>query len=120
MPYDMTQPALRRVRLRPDPDHWRPDELMTIPEAAALFFPDGPLSPRGLLTARRDAKLATTMVARKIMTTPGAIRAMGDLSLQQSAPEAVVSESVMSPESTRVAEAQRALLGRLTPPRRKR
>ncbi len=46
-------------------------------EAAALFFPDGePLSEKSLRHAARTGKLAITVVAGKILTSPAAIRDM--------------------------------------------
>jgi hypothetical protein len=35
---------LARVKARPDPAQWEKDETMTLIEAAALFFPHGPLT----------------------------------------------------------------------------
>jgi len=43
----------RRVAARPDPQMWSPGELMTFAEAAALFWPDGPLTASSLRTAFR-------------------------------------------------------------------
>jgi hypothetical protein len=38
-----TKPDLSRVRERPDPESWGEDELITLAEAAELFWPKGPL-----------------------------------------------------------------------------
>lgn len=48
---------LARAKARPDPTQWGEDEVMTLVEAAAIFFPHGPLTyprcagqrPQGLL-----------------------------------------------------------------------
>lgn len=65
-----------RIRLRPKPDEWGPDELLTLPEAAALFFPDGPLTLSSLRTAAAAGDLAVARVAGKDLTTPRAIKKM--------------------------------------------
>jgi hypothetical protein len=67
----------RRVAARPDPKAWGDDEPLSLMEAAALFFPDGePLSEKSLRHAARTGKLAITVVAGKILTSPAAIRDM--------------------------------------------
>lgn len=66
----------RRVVARPDPSEWRDDELLTFAEAAALLWPDGPLTASTLRTAYRAGELETVMIARKLMTTRAALRSM--------------------------------------------
>ncbi|UFW46278.1 MULTISPECIES: hypothetical protein [Bradyrhizobium] len=65
-----------RVCARPDPAAWRDDELMTLTEAAALFWPDGPLTETSLRTAVRDHRLAISQIAGKFFTTKRAIAAL--------------------------------------------
>ncbi|KQP32863.1 hypothetical protein ASF25_17795 [Methylobacterium sp. Leaf100] len=67
----------QRVADRPRIEEWSDDELLTLPEAAALFWPDGPITTNTLRTAGRDGGLAITVVAKKFFTTPLAIRRMG-------------------------------------------
>jgi hypothetical protein len=67
----------QRVADRPRSEEWTDDELLTLPEAAALFWPDGPITTNTLRTAGRDGTLAITRVAGKFFTTPMAIRRMG-------------------------------------------
>jgi hypothetical protein len=62
-------PDLRRVRQRPDPESWGLDELLTIPEAALLHWPQGPLTVTSLRTAIRDGQLAVAVIAGKFFTT---------------------------------------------------
>ena len=45
-----------RISLRPDPASWGDDELMSLAEAARLFWPDGPLTLASLRTAVRDGE----------------------------------------------------------------
>ena len=71
----MTEIPLRVVQ-RPDPQQWTDDELMNLPEAAALFWPDGPLTVASLRTAIRDEQLAVAVIAGKFLTTKAAITAM--------------------------------------------
>ena len=66
----------RRVEERPDPQQWRSDELLTLPEAAALYWPRGPLGVSSLRTAIRDGVLDATRIAGKLLVTPAAIAAM--------------------------------------------
>ena len=66
-----------RVAARPDPSDWREDELLTLPEAAALFWPDGPLTTHSLRVAVRDGALAVAIVAGRHLTNRQAIIAMG-------------------------------------------
>ena len=61
--------VLPRIAARPDPDQWGDDELLTLPEAAALFWPLGPLSVSSLRTAIKDGQLAYTEIAGKFLTT---------------------------------------------------
>jgi hypothetical protein len=41
-----------RVAARPDPRDWGEDELLTLPETAALFWPDGPLTTHSVVAGR--------------------------------------------------------------------
>ena len=68
-----TKPNLSRVQARPDPAQWAPDELLTLPEAALLMWPNGPLRAASLPTAARDGRLAITVVAGKHLTTKAAL-----------------------------------------------
>ena len=62
-----------RVKLRPDPDQWGSDELMTLQEAASLFWPRGPLTTTSLRTAVRDRTLDVAEIAGKLLTNKEAI-----------------------------------------------
>lgn len=65
-----------RVAARPDPKDWGEDELMTLPEAAALLWPEGPLTTHSLRVAVRDGVLAVAVVAGRYLTTRKAIAEM--------------------------------------------
>jgi hypothetical protein len=65
-----------RVAKRPDPCQWSEDELMSLAEAAALFWPDGPLSVASLRTAIAGGQLHVAVVARKFLTTKASITRM--------------------------------------------
>lgn len=71
-------PKPRRVAARPDPKDWQDDELLTFSEAAALLWPDGPITASTLRTAYRQGLLEVTLLARKLMTTKGSLRRMTD------------------------------------------
>ena len=66
----------RRVLDRPRIADWDPDEPMTLPEAASVFWPDGPLTTKSLRTAVRDGQLAIAVVAGKQFTCPRAVKEM--------------------------------------------
>ena len=63
-----------RVNLRPNPALWQDDELMTLAEAAALLWPQGPISERTLRTAVREGRLPISKVAGKFFVTLTALR----------------------------------------------
>ena len=65
---------LARAKARPDPTRWGDDEVMTLIEAAAVFFPHGPLTLSSLRTAAAAGTLEIAKVAGKDLTTPRAIR----------------------------------------------
>lgn len=67
-----------RILARPNPDLWGEDELLTLPEAAALFWPQGPLTTRSLRTAVRDGQLGTVTVAGKMLTTKRQLARMAE------------------------------------------
>lgn len=73
----VTKRVPARVAARPDPEDWREDELMSLPEAAALFWPNGPLTTNSLRVAVRDGVLPVAIVAGRHLTNRNAIREMG-------------------------------------------
>lgn len=66
----------RRVAARPDPGAWGEDELLSFSEAAALLWPDGPLTASSLRTAYRAGELEVTVIARKLLVTRRALAEM--------------------------------------------
>lgn len=62
-------PDLSRVSQRPDPESWALDELLTLPEAAQLLWPEGPLTVTTLRTVVRYGELAVAVIAGKHFTT---------------------------------------------------
>ncbi|BBB97644.1 excisionase [Bradyrhizobium elkanii USDA 61] len=64
---------LARAKARPDPAQWGEDEVMTLVEAAAVFFPLGPLTISSLRRAAATGTLEIAKVAGKDLTTPRAI-----------------------------------------------
>lgn len=65
-----------RAKARPNPAQWDEDEVMTLVEAVAVFFPDGPLTLSSLRKATAVGTLEIAKVAGKDLTTPRAIRKM--------------------------------------------
>jgi hypothetical protein len=65
---------LARAKARPDPAQWGEDEVMTLIEAVAVFFPQGPLTLSSFRTAATAGILKIAKVAGKDLTTPRAIR----------------------------------------------
>ncbi|MDF0498257.1 hypothetical protein [Bradyrhizobium yuanmingense] len=66
----------RRIARRPEPAMWDLDELLTLEEAAALHWPEGPLTARSLRTAAEKGALGTVLIARKRLTSRRDILAM--------------------------------------------
>jgi hypothetical protein len=65
-----------RIAVRPNPGQWADDELLTLVEAAALFWPTGPLTTTSLCNAIRNRQLAYVAIAGKFLTTKVAIAEM--------------------------------------------
>ncbi|MDA9422918.1 hypothetical protein [Bradyrhizobium sp. CCBAU 53380] len=73
----MSNSSLPRIAERPLPSLWDPDELLSLPEAAELFWPSGfPITVTGLRTAVRDGKLEVCELNGKIFTSRSAIGRM--------------------------------------------
>jgi hypothetical protein len=68
----------RRVAERPDPQMWDWDELLTLPEAAELLFPNGPLTVSSLRGEVRTGRLLISVVANKHFTTRRQMRRLSD------------------------------------------
>jgi hypothetical protein len=79
----MSKRGLSRVEERPAPSQWDPDELLTLTEAAALFWPTGLIKTAGLRTAVREKKLEIAVIAGKHFTSPSAIGRMSRCALRQ-------------------------------------
>lgn len=75
-----------RVALRPDPAQWDEDELMTLNEAAVLFWPMGPLTTASLRTAVRDGKLEVAEIAGRLLTNKSSVKKMSMCSIRKCAP----------------------------------
>ena len=73
----MSVGRLDRISERPGPSEWGEDELLTLAEAARLFWPGGPITVTTLRTAVRQGDLDVVVLAGKFFTTPAGIRAMG-------------------------------------------
>ncbi|MHC2617997.1 hypothetical protein ACVIW2_000028 [Bradyrhizobium huanghuaihaiense] len=85
----MTQPDKgappARVCARPDPAQWSDDELLTLNEAASLFWPMGPLTCTSLRTAVRDGKLEVAEIAGKLLTSKRSISKMAQCAVRVAA-----------------------------------
>lgn len=79
----MSRSGLSRVAERPAPWQWDQDELLTLTEAAALFWPAGPITITSLRTAVRDGKLEVAEIAGKLFTSKSAIGRMSRCALRQ-------------------------------------
>lgn len=105
-----------RVAKRPTPDEWQVDELLTLPEAAALFWPDGPLTTTSLRTAVRDRQLEVAIIAGKFLTTKAAIHRMSACKILKNTdrcePEEIDNAPPRSVAELRRRLSERATLGR--------
>jgi hypothetical protein len=100
-----------RVAKRSSPDEWQDFELLTLPEAAALFWPgpDGLLTTTSLRTAVRDRQLEVAVIAGKFFTNKAAIRRMCACKLLKDADDLPDVEAVGVGNPTTVAEFRRNL-----------
>ena len=97
---------LIRVKDRPTPDFWDADEVMTLVEAAAVFFPDGLLTIASLRSEIRKGNLAYSVVAGKFLTTPRAMREMlAPVCRPQTQSSAAAEAKNMSTEAGKAAQA---------------
>lgn len=69
-------PTPRRIAAQPDPAAYGDGDLLTLAEAAALLFPQGPLTTSSLRSAYRKGTLEVIVISRKVMVTKRAIAAM--------------------------------------------
>ncbi|MCK1270835.1 MULTISPECIES: hypothetical protein [unclassified Bradyrhizobium] len=72
----MTKPVPRRIAARPDPAAWSDEEVLTLAEAAALLFPQGPITESFLRTAYRKKMLEVILLNRKLLTCKRSVREM--------------------------------------------
>lgn len=72
----MTIKDLSRIADRPTPQEWGDDELLTLPETAALFWPAGPITTSTLRNAAGRGQLRVVVIAGKHFTNKAAVEAM--------------------------------------------
>lgn len=102
-----------RVEKRPLPDQWDEDELLTLDEAAHLFWPDGPLTTTSLRTAVRNRGLDVARIAGKILTCKAAVRRMSTCPSLRPSPEATaLAAGAADDQPGSIAEMRRRYLAR--------
>lgn len=84
---------------------------MTLAEAAALLWPDGPLTTTSLRTAVRQGRLDVAEIAGKLLTTKAALQRMSVCRRRVSLSEDRASGDVRPPAT--IADMQRRYLARL-------
>jgi hypothetical protein len=68
-----------RIAERSDPCAWREDEILTLSEAARLFWPSGgPITERSLRKAAKDGLLPISQINRKFFVTPKALKVLSE------------------------------------------
>lgn len=72
----MARNPMARLALRPSPNDWAHDEPMTLKEAVAVFYPQGPLTVSSLRTEITNGRLPTAMVAGRYYVTPANLKAL--------------------------------------------
>ena len=68
--------ALARLVRRPDPKDWADDDPMTLVEAIAVYWPDGPLKVHSLRVEIAAGRLPYAEVAGKHYVTPANLKAL--------------------------------------------
>ena len=76
MPKRSFAPLPPRIAAKSDPAAWPEDALLTLPEAASLLWPTGPLTTKSLRSARKAGQLRTVTIAGKVFTNLQALRDM--------------------------------------------
>ena len=71
----MPRPPLRCVA-RPSPEDWADDEPMTLAEAIAVFYPNGPVTASSLRTEYHKHRLPLAEVAGRFYVTPANLKAL--------------------------------------------
>jgi hypothetical protein len=93
--------APERVRIRPTLSEWSDDELMTLSEAVALFWPGrGPVTLTTIRTAVRNGALDIVPIAGKHFTTKASILRMTTPRPQPTSPPAPL-QILISPAPAR-------------------
>lgn len=67
-----------RIRMKPRPEVWGEDELLSLTEAVALYWPDGPISVCSLRHMIHAGQLKVSVIGRRHLVTPRALRALSD------------------------------------------
>lgn len=67
---------LARVAAKPRPEDWRDDDAMTLAEAVAVFYPQGPLTVSSLRTEIRKGRLLAAEVAGRLYVTPARLKGL--------------------------------------------
>lgn len=81
MDIKLTPKEAARIAARPERSMYMGDELVTLAEGLVIGQPHGPMTVRGLRTARDAGQLATVKIAGRLYTTLDALAAMSVLVL---------------------------------------
>jgi hypothetical protein len=84
------RPVPVRVMQRPHPALWARHELLTLTEAAVLFWPDGLLTVSTLRTAAKHGQLAVANIAGRLFTSPAALNEMAACRRDKVMPRSVI------------------------------
>jgi hypothetical protein len=98
-----------RIAKRPDVSSWGRTDLITLPEAVALRWPDGPLTVKSLRNAIAKGRLGHVRIARKLFTTLDSLDEMCRCVTTAPAPPDPPPDAPAAPAPTEVA----ALLARM-------
>lgn len=74
---------LARVAERPQPRDWGNDEIVTLKEIIAVFYPNGPLAISSLRSEIRRGGLPNVKVRSKYLLTPAQLRGLFEPSKHQ-------------------------------------
>jgi hypothetical protein len=70
------KPKPRRIAAQGDPAAYSDEDLFTLAEAAALLYPEGPITESFLRTSYRKGLLEVVLLNRKLLTTKRCVREM--------------------------------------------
>jgi hypothetical protein len=75
---EMARKKIDRIAQRPDPAAWGRDEIISLGEAARLYWPNGPITEKTLRWCVKNGRLPISKVAGKFFVTGRALATLSE------------------------------------------